>query len=147
MYPHERSLVKRLAGRPFALLGVNSDADREAVNKVVRKEALTWRSWWDGGDTDGPIQTAYNVSHWPTIYVLDPAGTIRYIDVRGPKLDEAVDKLLAEAEKAQPGKEKAAPGRPPAKGRAGAGRAGITPPGRAEVNRVGAVLSRVMPVR
>jgi hypothetical protein len=28
MYPHERSLVKRLEGQPFALLGVNSDTDR-----------------------------------------------------------------------------------------------------------------------
>ena len=25
MYPHERSLVKKLAEKPFALLGVNSD--------------------------------------------------------------------------------------------------------------------------
>ena len=25
MYPHERSLVKRLANQPFVLIGVNSD--------------------------------------------------------------------------------------------------------------------------
>ena len=31
MYPHERSLVKRLENKPFALLGVNSDRDREAL--------------------------------------------------------------------------------------------------------------------
>jgi hypothetical protein len=29
MYPHERSLVNRLAGKPFVLLGINSDDDRE----------------------------------------------------------------------------------------------------------------------
>jgi hypothetical protein len=101
MYPHERSLVKRLAGKPFVLLGVNSDTDREAVKKVVQKEGLVWRSWWDGGDTRGPIQTAYNVTHWPTVYVLDAAGTIRFIDVRGARLDEAVDRLLAEAQRGQ----------------------------------------------
>ena len=35
MYPHERSLVKRLAGRPFALLGVNSDQDRKVLQTVI----------------------------------------------------------------------------------------------------------------
>ena len=25
MYPHERSLVERLANRPFAIIGINSD--------------------------------------------------------------------------------------------------------------------------
>ena len=99
MYPHERSLVKRLADKPFVLLGVNSDDNRDEVKKISAKNELTWRSWWDGGSTDGPIQTAYNVSHWPTIYVLDHKGVIRYIDVREKALDEAIDKLLAEIEK------------------------------------------------
>ena len=31
MYPHERSLVKKMEGKPFVLLGVNSDADREQI--------------------------------------------------------------------------------------------------------------------
>jgi hypothetical protein len=99
MYPHERSLVKRLASKPFVLLGVNSDDKRDDVKKTVVKEEMAWRSWWDGGGTDGPIQTAYNVSHWPTVYVLDPKGAIRHIDVRDKELDEAVDKLLSEMEK------------------------------------------------
>ena len=38
MYPHERSLVKRLAGKPFALLGINSDADREGLKKTMEEE-------------------------------------------------------------------------------------------------------------
>src|SRR5215471_4330158 len=99
MYPHERSLVKKLADKPFVLLGVNSDEDRENVKKVIEKEQMTWRSWWNGGGTDGPVQTAYNVSHWPTIYLLDHEGKIRYIDVRDKKLEEAIDELLAQIEK------------------------------------------------
>jgi hypothetical protein len=103
MYPHERSLVKRLADKPFALLGINSDHNRDEVKKVMATEQLSWRSWWDGGSMDGPIQTAYNVIQWPTIYVLDAEGVIRYIDVREKVLDEAVDKLLAEAEQKKKG--------------------------------------------
>jgi peroxiredoxin len=96
MYPHERSLVKRLEGQPFALVGINSDSDREALKKTIEKEQLSWRHWWDGGSTSGPIATRWNVHGWPTIYVIDAKGVIRYRDVREKELDEAVDELLKE---------------------------------------------------
>jgi|SRR5579884_1343809 len=99
MYPHERSLVKRLEGKPFALLGINSDSDREKLKEVLKKEKITWRSWWDGGSTSGPIASKWNVTGWPTIYVLDAKGVIRYRNVRDKKLDEAVDTLLQEMER------------------------------------------------
>jgi len=99
MYPHERSLVKRLAGEPFALLGINSDRDREKLKEVLKKEKITWRSWWNGGSTGGPISTQWNVRGWPTIYVLDAKGVIRYKGVRGEAMDKAVDELLAEMKK------------------------------------------------
>ena len=38
MYPHERSLVKRLANEPFALIGVNSDKDLEKLQKKIAKQ-------------------------------------------------------------------------------------------------------------
>jgi hypothetical protein len=97
MYPHERSLVKRLAGEPFALIGVNSDKDLEGLQDVLVEENITWRSFWNGPDgTGGPISTQWNVRGWPTIYVLDHKGKIRFKNVRGPDMDKAVDQLLAE---------------------------------------------------
>ena len=93
MYPHERSLVKRLEGKPFALLGINSDP-KDRLRQAMKKENITWRSWWDGGDTRGPIATAWNVKGWPTTYVLDANGVIRYRNVREEEMDKAVDALL-----------------------------------------------------
>jgi peroxiredoxin len=98
MYPHERSLVKRMEGKPFALIGINSDP-KDNLKKALKKENMTWRSWWDGGTTSGPISTKWNVHSWPTTYVLDQDGVIRYRDRREKELDEAVDTLLAEMEK------------------------------------------------
>jgi peroxiredoxin len=95
MYPHERSLVKRLEGKPFALLGINSDP-KARLRDVLKKENITWRSWWDGGDTRGPIAKAWNVKGWPTTYVLDAKGVIRYKHVRDKQMDQAVDALLKE---------------------------------------------------
>lgn len=96
MYPHERSLVKRLADQPFAIIGVNSDRDRDKLKEVLKAEGITWRSFFDGGSTSGPIATRWNVSSWPTIYVLDHEGRIRFKNVRGEELDRAVDALVKE---------------------------------------------------
>ena len=96
MYPHERSLVQQYQGKPVALLGINSDADRGMLAEVMAKERISWRFWWDGGSTDGPISHLYKVGHWPTVYVLDGKGIIRYADVRGESLDHAVETLLHE---------------------------------------------------
>jgi hypothetical protein len=100
MYPHERSLVKRLAGEPFALIGVNSDKDLEGLQDVLVEENITWRSFWNGPEgTGGPISTLWNVHGWPTIYILDHEGRIRFKGPRGEAMDKAVDQLLAEMKK------------------------------------------------
>jgi hypothetical protein len=102
MYPHERSLVKRLENKPFVILGVNSDRDRDELKKVMEKEKITWRSWFDGGSTGGPIASKWNVRGWPTLYVLDAKGVIRLRGAGSPgeeALDQLIDELVAEAEK------------------------------------------------
>ena len=99
MYPHERSLVKRLENRPFALIGINSDMDKEKLKEAMEKERITWRSFWNGPKgTEGPISEAWHVQGWPTIYVLDGDGVIRFREVRGEDMDRAVDQLLKELE-------------------------------------------------
>lgn len=94
MLPHERSLVQRLATKPFALLGINSDEPAK-LPEILKKEAITWRNAVAGG-TDGALPTAWNVSGWPTIYVIDAQGVIRHRDLRDQELEDAVVKLLAE---------------------------------------------------
>lgn len=99
MYAHERSLVQRHEGRPFVFLAVNSDADRAEVKQIMAQQGLTCRCVWDGGSPDGPIATRYGVTAWPAVYVLDADGVIRYAQVQGPNLDQAVETLLQELER------------------------------------------------
>ncbi len=78
MYPHERSLVKEMKDRPFALIGVNSDKDKEMLRPRMEEENITWRSFWNGPlGTTGPISSEWGVSSWPTLYVIDHNGVIR----------------------------------------------------------------------
>jgi hypothetical protein len=97
MYPHERSLVKKLADKPFALVGVNSDSDLNKLKERMRQEQITWPSFADG-QTSGPISSAWKVHGWPTIYIIDAKGVIRYESVGADEsaIDAKLKELLAE---------------------------------------------------
>jgi thiol-disulfide isomerase/thioredoxin len=100
VYPRQRELVKRFEGKPFVLLGINSDENKDDLKAVLLKRGVTWRYWWDGGSRNGPIANAWNIQGWPTIYVLDAKGVIRHRghEELAEKLDQLVDQLLKEAE-------------------------------------------------
>ena len=95
MYGHERSLVKDLSGKPFALIGVNTDDDRLAIQRIARAKQLTWRSFFDG--PQGEICRLYKVQGFPTLLLIDPSGVIRKKWLGAPassEIDQAINLLL-----------------------------------------------------
>lgn len=95
MYPHERSLVKQLADKPFALVGVNSDRDLDTLKKVVKEKNLTWRSFQNQKGKDGVISEMWAIQGWPTIFILDEKGVIRWKG-HGGDIDSVITELLGE---------------------------------------------------
>jgi thiol-disulfide isomerase/thioredoxin len=94
MMPHERELIRRMEGKPFVLLGVNGDEDKERMRYQSKELQITWRSFYDGGP-DGPISRSWDVRGWPMVVVLDRDGVIRYKGGNDEKkLDEAVGVLM-----------------------------------------------------
>jgi thiol-disulfide isomerase/thioredoxin len=96
MVPQEKALFEKHKGKPFVLLGVNCGDKLDVAKKTVADKKMGWPSWYDGEDIRGPIETDYDVPHWPRIFLIDTKGVIRQIDLEGKELDETVDKLLAE---------------------------------------------------
>jgi len=94
MIPHEREMVDSLKDRPFALISISADEERDTLEKFLVKEPMPWVHWWQG--KDGAMLKEWNIHFFPTLYVLDAGGVIRYKNIRGPQLEEAVNKLLAE---------------------------------------------------
>ncbi len=97
MYPHERHIVRELSGLPFALIGVNSDRKLETAQDSVRDDKLPWRNFWNGPEgTAGPISKQWSVSQWPTVYLIDGQGVIRYKGVQGENLNRGIEELMGE---------------------------------------------------
>ncbi|MFO0891581.1 MAG: trypsin-like peptidase domain-containing protein [Isosphaeraceae bacterium] len=94
MYPEERDLVKSMAGKPFAILGVNADG-RDTLQNILDDKKVTWPCWADG--KGGPIAEEWQVGSYPTMYVLDQNGIIRekFVGMTQPGvLRKAVEKLV-----------------------------------------------------
>ena len=89
--------MKEYQDEPFVMLGVNSDADREALKSTLLKENITWRSWWDEGRIDGPIHQKWQVLQRPAIHILDADGVIRFKNIEPAAVEAAIDQLLEEA--------------------------------------------------
>jgi thiol-disulfide isomerase/thioredoxin len=101
MIPHEREMVKRLKDRPFALVSISADEDKNDVTNFLAETPMPWTHWWNG--PKGGIVEDWGIGGFPTVYILDAKGVIRETFVGAApgfekKLDETVDKLLKEAE-------------------------------------------------
>jgi thiol-disulfide isomerase/thioredoxin len=96
MIPHEREMVERLKDKPFALVSISADEKRETLTAFLAKEKMPWTHWWNG--IEGGILEDWEIHAFPTIYVLDAKGVIRYKGLRGKQLEDAVNELLKESE-------------------------------------------------
>ena len=99
-YPFHHFMLEQYEGRPVVLLGINSDRHLETIRAAKASgKAPAYRTWWDGHaevSTSGPIATAWGVTTWPTIYVLDEEGVIRSVGGRGGHLIAKVGDMLVE---------------------------------------------------
>ncbi len=92
LYPQKRALMKRYAGKLFAVLDVNADEDVDTVRNSAKEGQIAWRSWWDG--PHGKIAETWNVYGWPTTYLIDRRGIIRAKNIRGKELDQAIERVM-----------------------------------------------------
>jgi hypothetical protein len=97
MLPHERSLVEHMEGRPFALLGINCDEEMQTVEQAGFRDHMPWRNWWNGSGSES-CTARYGVRSFPTTYVLDANGVVRYRNLRGAELEQAAETLVRELE-------------------------------------------------
>jgi peroxiredoxin len=107
-YPYQRFLLELYGSWPFAIVGVDSSRTPEAARQAKAEYGLNFRSWWDGRPVaggDAPIASAWNVQGWPTVYLLDRRGVVRFVDLRNEDLLKGVRQLLTE--QAQPPEEPA----------------------------------------
>src|SRR5260370_40551250 len=90
LHKDERSLVEKYQGQPFVILGVNNDPDPALLRDSEHRQHLTWRSWWDDGRV---ITHAWHIDGFPTLFLIDGTGKIRWKSVGKPTESEPRGKV------------------------------------------------------
>jgi len=80
----------------FEIIGVSLDDDEEAFKEFIANEGMTWRHYFDGQGWGNSVSQDFGVRSIPATYLLDKEGNIFRVGVRGPALDKAIAKALAQ---------------------------------------------------
>lgn len=96
-YPRLYQWTKRFRDRPAEIVAVHAD-EKEALRSSVDQRAVIWKCWWDKAGGLGPICTDWNARRFPTTYLIDAKGLIRFKDLPNDAVPAAVEALLKEAE-------------------------------------------------
>jgi peroxiredoxin len=99
LYPHHKAILDHYKNDRFELLGINADTLDKGRNAVNLKN-VTWPCIWDG--PKGPIGTKWNIAAFPRNFVIDEKGIIRYRDLYGQDLVQAIEVLLTEMDPSRP---------------------------------------------
>jgi thiol-disulfide isomerase/thioredoxin len=86
----------------FEILGITLDKKgaEEKIKNVTKDKGMAWAQVYDGGYWDARIAKLYGIHGIPAAYLVDgDTGKIITSQVRGPKLEKAIEKALAEKNK------------------------------------------------
>jgi len=88
-------LYERRAGNGLEILGVRLDAmDHHAFRSWLLREQLPWPQVHDGRGFDGAVARAFGLKAIPASLVVDREGRVVGRDLRGPALEDLLERLL-----------------------------------------------------
>ncbi len=94
--PNVIKTYEELHKKGFEVIGVSLDNEREKFQNYIRDNKMDWPQLFDGKYWMSDYAQLYAVNSIPATFLIDKKGVIRYKNVRGDKLREAVLQLLGE---------------------------------------------------
>jgi thiol-disulfide isomerase/thioredoxin len=90
---------KTYHARGFEVVGINLDDDRDPVKNFVKEHAVPWTILFDAAAGEKSLAEYYGIAAIPALALVDKQGKVITLDVRGPRLEEELAKLLRPAPK------------------------------------------------
>jgi len=100
----EKRLAKKLAGQPFAMLGVslNGKEYKDQVKQAVEVLNLDWPVIFDGSGVGGAMATSHHITAMPANFLVDENGIVLRVNLFGPHLDDMCTQEAARVAKGLP---------------------------------------------
>jgi len=84
----------RFKDKGFAVLGVSLDDNKGNWLKAIKTDQLTWENVCDLRGDKNQVALMYGINAIPNNFLIDSNGVVIARNLRGEKLDEALEKLL-----------------------------------------------------
>ena len=91
--PNVKQTYAKYKSRKFQIIGISLDNAIEPLDAYIKGEGIMWRQYLD---RSGAISTLYNVRAIPSTFLIDGAGIVRRVNLRGHALETAVADLVRE---------------------------------------------------
>jgi peroxiredoxin len=95
-FPNMRQLYKKYHDQGFEIISINLDESCEKFESFLEKQPLPWKHIFSGKAWQDELIALYEVESIPFLFLVDKKGVMRYFDVRGEQLAEAVRLLVQE---------------------------------------------------
>ncbi|MDB6125453.1 MAG: resA 1 [Pedosphaera sp.] len=99
--PNVRAAYEKFHAKGFEIVGISFDSDKEALVSMVKAERMAWPQYFESRK-DNKIGEQYGIAHYPSMWLVDKKGVIRFISARRD-MEEKIETLLNEAGPTAPG--------------------------------------------
>jgi hypothetical protein len=90
-------MAKRLEGKPFTILGVSVSNSTDELRDFLKRTPLPWPNIAE--NQPSPLADDWRIRFFPTFYVIDAEGVVRYREIDADEIEPAINDLLKEMEK------------------------------------------------
>ena len=91
--PNVKQTYETHRNRKFQIIGISLDSSMAPLTAYIQGEGIEWRQYLD---SSGRISSVYNVRAIPSTFLIDGAGIVRKVNLRGYALESAVAELVRE---------------------------------------------------
>lgn len=78
----------------FEIVAISLDSDKGKLEAYIAENGMAWPQYFDGKGWKNEISSRLDIHSIPTAFLLDRAGIVRSVNLRGPALEAAVAELL-----------------------------------------------------
>jgi len=92
--PNVVAAFKQFQAKNFTVLGISLDEKKDAWQKAIAQDGLTWTHISDLKQWESKAVTTYNFNGIPFNILVDPRGFVVAVNLRGPALQAALAKQM-----------------------------------------------------
>lgn len=94
--PSLKELHAEFKDQGFEIIGISLDARRSDTEKFVAENGLSWKIGCSGKGFLDETANLFKIEATPSTWLVDKKGILRFYNLKGPTLKEALQQLLAE---------------------------------------------------